>query len=182
MQKYEEGHSRFFYIRKNFLWQLMQSCITMVFPLIIRTLFVYKIGDEILGLNSLCISIVAALNVINFGMDSVLVGRMYRPVETKDVSEVCRQLNLYRAIYRIIGLIVLGVGIVLVPFLKDFIKGDIPDINVYFVYFVYLISTVLSYWLFGYYLIIFKATQQIYFLNRNITLVFLLQNLEMFFF
>lgn len=175
MQKYEEGHSRFFYIRKNFLWQLMQSCITMVFPLIIRTLFVYKIGDEILGLNSLCISIVAALNVINFGMDSVLVGRMYRPVETKDVSEVCRQLNLYRAIYRIIGLIVLGVGIVLVPFLKDFIKGDIPNINVYFVYFIYLISTVLSYWLFGYYLIIFKATQQIYFLNRNITLGFLLQ-------
>lgn len=166
---------RRFYIKKNFPWQLLQQCIAMFFPFIIRTLFIYKIGDELLGLNSLCMSIVATLNVVNFGIDSVLVGRMYGPAEIKDTEEMCRQLNICRAIYRIIGTVVLVGGLIILPFIEKFIEGDIPDVNIYLVFVVYLSSAVLSYWLFGHYLVVFKATQQIYILNKNLTIGYLLQ-------
>lgn len=171
----EHRMPRSFYIKKNFSWQLLQNCITMVFPLIIRTLFVYMIGDELLGLSSLCTSIVATINVVNFGMDSVFVGRMYRPVELGDTEEVCRQLRLSRTVYRGIGLAVLLGGFIVLPFLDNFISGDVPNVNIYLVFVIYLANTFLGYWLFGHYNVVFKATQQVYYLSRNITIAFLLQ-------
>ncbi len=167
--------SRSFYIKKNFSWQLLQNCITMVFPLVIRTLFVYMIGDELLGLSSLCTSIVATINVVNFGIDGVFVGRMYRPAELGDTEEVCRQLRLSRTIYRGIGLMVLLGGLIVLPFLENFINGDAPNVNIYLVFAIYLTNTFLSYWLFGHYNVVFKATQQVYYLSRNMAIAFLLQ-------
>lgn len=175
MNNYEKNIPRSFYIKKNFSWQLVQNSVAVIFPFIIRTLFVYIIGDELLGFNSLCLSIINTLNVANFGIDSVLIGRMYRPVETGDTAEVCRQLKLCQTIYRIIGLVILVGGFTVLPFLGYFIEGDVPNVNIYFVFTIYVITTVLSYWLFGYYLVVFKATQQLYYLNKNMTIGFLLQ-------
>ncbi len=175
MNNNEYKMPRSFYIKKNFSWQLLQNGITMVFPLVIRTLFVCKIGDEFLGLNSLFTSIVATLQVANFGMENVLVGRMYRPIEEDDTEEVCRQLKFCRSIYRIIGTVILVSGLVIMPFLKNFISGEIPDTNIYMVFAIYLFNTVIGYWLFGYYTVVFNATQQVYYLSRNITIGFVLQ-------
>lgn len=171
----EKKIPRSFFIKKNLSWQFFQNCVAMIFPMIIRTLFVYRIGDEYLGLSSLCISIIGTLNVANFGIDSVLVGRMYRPVEIGDTEEVCRQLKLNRTIYRIIGIVVFISGIAVLPFLRHFIEGDVPNVNIYLVFAVYLITAALSYWMFGYYLVVFKATQQVYYLNKNLTIGYLLQ-------
>lgn len=167
--------SRSFYIKKNLIWQLLQSVIVMVFPLIMRTLLVYRIGDELLGFNSLCISVVSMLNVVNFGVDSVLIGRMYRPAAMRDTDEVCRQLKLCRTVYKVIGIAILTAGVVITPFLGDFIKGDKPDVNIYFVFLIYLLSTVLSYWLFAYARVVFQATQQVYYLNQMLIVGYLIQ-------
>lgn len=167
--------SRSFYIKKNLIWQLLQSVIVMVFPLVIRTLLVYWIGDELVGFNSLCISVVGMLNVVNFGVDSVLVGRMYRPAAMRDTEEVCRQLRLCRTVYIMIGIVILIAGMVITPFLGSFIKGDKPDINIYFVFMIYLLSTVLSYWLFAYARVVFQATQQVYYLNQMLIVGYLIQ-------
>lgn len=167
--------SRSFYIKKNLIWQMLQSMIVMIFPIMIRTLLVYRIGDELLGFNSLCVSVVSMLNVVNFGVDSVLIGRMYRPAAMGDSEEVCRQLKLCRTIYKTIGIVILTAGAVITPFLGNFIKGDKPDVNIYFVFTVYLFSTVISYWLFSYARVVFHASQQVYCLNQILSLGYLIQ-------
>jgi O-antigen/teichoic acid export membrane protein len=60
-------------------------------------------------------------------------------------------MNLYRKVYRIIGCVILSVGLILLPFIRSLIKGDLPTgIDIHIVYIIFLLNSVLSYWLFAY--------------------------------
>ena len=60
-------------------------------------------------------------------------------------------MSLFRKIYTIVGTIILVGGLIVMPFLPHFINGSYPDsINLYLVYFLYLINSAISYYLFAY--------------------------------
>ena len=60
-------------------------------------------------------------------------------------------LNLYKKIYRMIGGFIAVIGLILLPFIRNFISGDVPkDINIYILFFVYIVNTSGSYFLFAY--------------------------------
>ena len=135
--------------------------IQIIFPLIIRTIFIYTLGVEYLGLNSLFTAILQVLNLAELGVSSALVFSMYRPIVVNDTKKMCQLLNLYKLYYRLIGFVVLLIGLFLVPFLPHLISGTIPDdINIYILYAMNLASTVLSYWLFAYRNSLFAAHQR----------------------
>ncbi|MCD7824186.1 MAG: oligosaccharide flippase family protein [Oscillospiraceae bacterium] len=130
-------------------------------PFIIRTIFIRTLGIDYLGLNSLFTSILQVLNLAELGVSSALVFSMYKPIAEDDHEKICQLMNLYKVYYRIIGLIVLGLGLILLPFLPKLISGDVPsDINIYVIYLMNLASTVLSYWLFAYRNSLFTAHQR----------------------
>ncbi|MCD7811598.1 MAG: oligosaccharide flippase family protein [Ruminococcus sp.] len=130
-------------------------------PFIIRTIFIRTLGIEYLGLNSLFTSILQVLNLAELGVSSALVFSMYKPIVEDDHKKICQLMNLYKTYYRIIGLIVLGIGLVLLPFIPKLISGAVPsDINIYIIYLMNLASTVLSYWLFAYRNSLFTAHQR----------------------
>ncbi|MCR5702190.1 MAG: oligosaccharide flippase family protein [Lachnospiraceae bacterium] len=134
----------------------------LLFPFIIRTIFIKTLGIEYLGLNSLFSSILQVLNLAELGVSSALVFSMYKPIADDDRDKICELMNLYRFYYRIIGTIILSFGILLIPFIPHLIKGDVPpDINIYIIYLMNLIATVLSYWLFAYRSALFSAHQRL---------------------
>lgn len=133
----------------------------IICPFIIRTVFLYTLGVKYLGLNGLFTSIIQVLNIAELGIGTALVFSMYKPIAENDENKICAILKLYRFYYRMIGLVVLLVGLALTPFLKYLISGDIPkDINLYVIYFLNLLATVLSYWLFAYRNSLFNAYQR----------------------
>ena len=70
-------------------------------------------------------------------------------------------MNLYRKIYKIIGVIIIIAGLVIMPFLRNFISGEIPkDINIYTLFAIYLINTAGSYLLFAYQASVLNASQR----------------------
>lgn len=108
-------------------------------------------GVQYLGLNSLFASILQVLNLAELGVGSAMVYSMYKPIADDDYDTICALMRLYRTYYRIIGAVVAIAGLVLLPFIPHLIKGDIPpELNVYVLYLLYLSTTVLTYWLFGY--------------------------------
>lgn len=130
---------------------LILKTIQIVFPFFIRTIFIKYLGAEYLGLDSLFVAIFQVLNLAELGVSSALVFSMYRPIVDDDKEKICQLMNLYRKYYRIIGLIILIVGISIIPFLRELINGDVPEtINLYIIYLMNLATTVLSYWLFAY--------------------------------
>lgn len=133
------------------IFGLLNRFISLAMPFINRTVFIYILGAEYLGLNSLFASILQMLSLAELGVGGVIVYHMYEPIARNDRATICALLNLYRRIYRIIGSVILLVGLCLIPFLPQLIHGDVPDgANLYAVYGLYLINTVISYWFFIY--------------------------------
>lgn len=145
---------------KNISTGLVFKIVGMIFPFVIKTVMIQKLGVEYLGLNSLFTSILMVLSLSELGIGSALVYNMYKPIANKETEKVCALLKVYRDVYRIIGIVIAFIGIILMPFLSLLIKGSYPnDINIYILYIIYLINTVLSYLLFAYKKSILEANQ-----------------------
>lgn len=136
---------------RNIYSGLFNKIFTILFPFLIRTILIKKIGIEYAGLNSLFSSILQVLNLTELGFASAVVYSMYKPIAENDKETICALLNFYKRVYFIIGLAILAIGTTIMPFLKQLIKGSVPqDINIYILYSIYLLNTSLSYLLFGY--------------------------------
>ena len=74
---------------------------------------------------------------------------------------ICALVNYLNKVYKIVGIVVLGVGLALLPFLGQLITGYVPEnINIYILYLIYLFNTVISYWLFAYKSALLTAMQR----------------------
>ena len=147
---------------KNISTGLLFKLVGIFCPFLIRTLMIQKLGSEYLGLSQLFTSILQVLSLTELGIGNAMVYAMYKPIAEKNDEQVCALLNLYRKLYRIIGIIILIIGLALMPFLKFLISGGYPsDINLYLLYVIYLTNTVLSYFLFAYKKSLLDAQQKI---------------------
>lgn len=146
---------------KNIFVGSLGQIINVLLPFVSRTVLIYTLGAEYLGLSSLFTSILQILNLSELGISSAIVYSMYKPIADGDDSKVSALLNLYKKCYRIIGLIIAGVGLILLPFLRRLIKGDVPaDVNIYVLYIIQLLSTVLTYELYAYRSSLLTAVQR----------------------
>lgn len=171
---------------KNVVTGLIYKFIGILFPFLIRTAIIHKLGSEYLGLNSLFTSILQVLSLSELGIGTAMVYSMYKPMAENDTSTICSMLTIYKKIYRIIGCIILIVGLVLLPFLEYFINGDYPqDINIYLIYLIYLFNTVITYFLFSYKKSILDALQKVSienFINTiTTTIMYILQLIALYF-
>ena len=146
---------------RNIFWGAVNRIVSILFPFVVRTIFVWKLGEEYLGLNTLFSSVLQVLNLADLGFSSAIVAGMYKPIAENDTEKISALMNLYRRIYRKIGLIIGGVGLVLTPFIEHFIEGDPPArINIYFLWLLYLINSVVGYLMFAYRISVLNAHQR----------------------
>ena len=136
---------------RNTKWGVIHRLATMLGSFCMRTVLIYKLGAEYAGLNSLFTSVLSILSLTELGFSNAIVYSMYKPIAEKDNDTLCALLNLYKKTYRVIGGVILGLGLMLLPVLKFLIKSDVPpDINLYVLYIAFLSDTVISYFLFAY--------------------------------
>lgn len=146
---------------RNALFGVIQKVYQILIPFVMRTVLVYFLGIQYLGLNSLFASVLQVLNLAELGVGSAMVYSMYKPIAEDDEAKICALMNMYRKYYRIIGLIIGIIGIGLTPFIPKLVKGSIPpELSIYVLYYLELGSTVLSYWLFAYRNCLFYAHQR----------------------
>ena len=145
----------------NIIGGLMFKLIALIFPFIIKAVMIKKLGVQYLGLNSLFTSILMVLSLSELGVGSALVYSMYKPMAENDEERICALLKVYKKFYRIIGVIISVVGLILLPVLRFLISGTYPkDINIYILYLIYLVNTALSYFLFAYKKSLWEASQK----------------------
>lgn len=136
---------------RNMAWGTIERLIMIIIPFITRTVIIQILGSEYLGLNSLFASILQVLNLSELGFSSAIVFSMYKPIAEKDTQKICALMNLYKKVYRTIGMVILVVGLAILPFLENLISGTYPDdVNIYFLYLIHLFGTVSTYFLFAY--------------------------------
>lgn len=146
---------------RNIVFGFVLKLYQILLPFIMRTVMMYTIGVQYLGLNSLFTSILQVLNLAELGVGSAMVFSMYKPIAEDDDITICALMKLYRLYYRVIGGIILVIGLILTPFLPYLIADDVPsNINIYVLYILNLLATVLTYWLFAYRNSILQAHQR----------------------
>lgn len=146
---------------RNIIFGIIQRVYQLVVPFAMRTVMIYLLGVQYLGLDGLFTSILSVLNLAELGVGSAMVYSMYKPIAEDDRTTIGALMNMYKIYYRIIGFIVLIGGGILCPFVPRLISGSVPDgVSIYILFLLNLGATVLSYWLFAYKNCLLQAYQR----------------------
>ena len=147
--------------RKGIAFGIINNILVVILPFISRTIIIYTLGNEYLGLGGLFTSIINVINISELGFGAAVSYILYKPIAENDEQKVCAILKFTRKCFFVIGMVVLAIGLAIMPFLRSLISGDIPSgINIYVLYIIYLVNVVSSYVMFSYKRILFSANQR----------------------
>lgn len=130
---------------KNSLFSIIESMSNIFINFFSRAIFIYILGKEYLGLNSLFSSILTTLNLFELGVGSAIIYYLYEPLAKNNVEKIKSLIAFYKHAFNVISLVILSVGILLIPILPIIIGKVTVDINITIIYLLFLISTVSSY-------------------------------------
>lgn len=112
---------------KNMVNGILYRVLTILTAFIVRTVFIKCLSNDYLSVNGLYSSILSMLSLAELGFSTAMVYSMYKPLAEKDYRKLAQIMRLYKRAYTIIGCVILGAGLCLVPFLDVLIKNR-PDI------------------------------------------------------
>lgn len=136
---------------RNIAFGITLKLYQIICPFIIRTTMIYILGMKFVGLNGLFNAILQVLNLTELGVGTAMVFSMYKPVADDDKDKICKLMQLYKTYYTIIGFIIATVGLLITPVIPKLISHNSNiSLNIYYLYWMNLGYTVLSYWLFAY--------------------------------
>lgn len=145
------GESRTLHARRNLISGLARQAQAIVMPFIVRTVMLYTMGVHYQGLSSLFNSVLQVLCLADLGFSIAVMHILYEPVAKQDWESVCAILAYLRKVYRIIGLVIFVIGLLILPIIPKLIIGEYPsELNIRLIYLFYLANTTASYWLFAY--------------------------------
>lgn len=134
---------------RNILFGTLGNLCTVVLGFVSRTIFIRTLGITYLGVNGLYSNILSVLSLAELGIGTAMNYSLYKPVAKKDYDKIKGLMNLYKIVYRIIGVVIGIMGLLLVPMLKYLVKdpGDltIGDLTIY--YLIFLFNTVSTYFI-----------------------------------
>ena len=115
---------------------------------ICRMVFVRCLNADYLGINGLLTNILSMLSLAELGIGGAIGYALYKPIAEKDDEKIASLMSFYGKAYRIIGFVVAGFGLLMMPFLNVIIKSP-PNISesMYVIYLIYLFNTASSYFL-----------------------------------
>ena len=134
--------------KKSFYNAASNSIILLVRTIlmfIVRIVFIKTLGEKLLGVDSLFTNLLLVLSLADSGMNTAICYTLYKPLSDKDYDKVSTIMTFYKKVYRFLGIIVLLVGLLLIPFLNIIITSKIDHIVLY--YFIYLLTTAMSYFI-----------------------------------
>lgn len=151
---------------KNMVNGILYRVLTILTAFIVRTVFIKCLSNDYLSVNGLYSSILSMLSLAELGFSTAMVYSMYKPLAEKDYRKLAQIMRLYKRAYTIIGCVILGAGLCLVPFLDVLIKNrpDIPGLTFYYILF--LLNSAISYWFFAYRNSVLQADQKSYIISN----------------
>lgn len=132
-------------VTRNLKSSILFQCTNIIIKFLLRTVFIYTLGKEYLGINGVFTNILTVLSLSELGLGTAIIYDMYQPIAENNTEKEIHLFRFYRYIYAIVGSIILLLGLLLVPFLKYIIK-DVPNVShLYLIYCLQLVSTSASY-------------------------------------
>lgn len=135
----------------------LYNFLTDFFPLILITLIGLlklklinvNLGEELSGMNTLYVNIMTYLSIMDGGLASALIFRLYKPIADSDTDKISALVSGGKRIFNLIGAAMLVIGIVVSFFVFFFFKREAGSTITYSymqtTFLIYLISSVIPY-------------------------------------
>ncbi len=114
---------------RNIFFGYTSTLITALLGFIARKIFIMRLAESMLGVNSLYTGILSALSLTELGVGTALNFSLYKPVAEGDTETIKSYMRLYKKAYRIIAAVVAIIGIALIPFLPVLTSKGASDIS-----------------------------------------------------
>lgn len=139
------SNSRTYHAIRNISASIGFQVLNVLLSFFNRTVFLYALNVEYLGISGLFGDIFSMLCLADLGIGTAMTYNMYKPLAEGDYDRVAGLVGLYRRIYHTIAMVVTGIGLSLIPFLKYLVnlESDMPHLELYYV--LGLANTVASY-------------------------------------
>lgn len=153
---------------RNIIFSLSSMLVSSILTFVSRTIFIHSLGLNYLGLNGLYSNILSFLSIAELGIGNAISFSLYKPLAEKNMEKIASYINLFRKCYLIIGSIILVIGLMLTPYLDYFVNFDSSvNINYYSIYFLFLLNTIMPYFLFSYKITVLYADQKAYMVSKK---------------
>ena len=131
---------------KNVIVIFVMQVLTFIYSLVAKNLFLSKFSLSVYGVVDLFSSFFNSLMLLEMGFGTILIYNLYKPVAENNNKEIRKQLSIFKTIYFYISVIILGISIIVLPFLYDIFNISYQDkILVYEVYLSNIVHIIFKY-------------------------------------
>lgn len=120
--------------------------LTLALSFFSRKIFLDTLGADFVGLTGTLQNLLGFLNLAELGIGSAIGYVLYKPLFDHDESKINEIISVFGYLYRWIGFIILGAGLILACFLPLIFPDTKFEMGIiFFAYFSFLISSLIGY-------------------------------------
>ena len=122
--------------------------VTLFISFFSRKIFLEKLGDDFVGLTGTLQNLLGFLNLAELGIGASIGYVLYKPLFNKDEQKINEIISVFGYLYRNVGLVILGGGIILSCFLPLIFEKTIFELGIiYFAFYSFLASSLIGYFI-----------------------------------
>lgn len=133
---------------KNAEVNLVFYFLTLFMSFFSRKIFLENLGAEFIGLTGTLSNILGYLNLAELGIAGCISFTLFKPLQQNNQHEISEILSIFGYLYRIIGLVILGIGFLISLFFPIiFCNVEFGLGIVYFAFYTFLGSSLIGYFI-----------------------------------
>ena len=109
----------------NSILSILSLVILAVFGFISTKVFVGTLGIEYNGLNGVFTNILSILAITELGIGGAITYNLYKPIYENDYNKISSIMKFYQKCYRIIGVIIFSLSLIVSIFIGMFFRYTI---------------------------------------------------------
>ena len=131
---------------RNSFFSIISQIILIIVGFFSQRVMNLRLGEELVGMNSVMSNIIALLSVTELGI-SVAVGyHLYRAIANEEEKQIASLMNLYRRTYYVFAVVIGVLGLAVMPFVHLFLRKNSFTLGfIRIVFGLWLLKTVASY-------------------------------------
>ena len=131
---------------RNSIFSILGQIILIVVGFFSQRVMNLKLGEELVGMNSVISNILALLSVTELGLSVAVVYHLYRAIADQNEKQIASLMNLYRRSYYVFAAVIGGLGLLLCPFIHVFLRKNSFTLGyIRVIFLLWLLKTVASY-------------------------------------
>lgn len=130
---------------RNVLTSILGQIFILVLNFVSRKIFLFILNTNYLGISGLFSSVITMLSLAELGIGTAITFSLYKPLSEKDNELILSLMNLYKKVYRLIGIFILIIGIAITPLVMYMTEVGIEIPHLRGIYILFVVNAAISY-------------------------------------